>query len=1222
MTTTNFRPKAIAAIIASLLSSTALANPTGASVVSGVVNLQQVGSTLKVTASDKAIINWGSFSINQNEVTQFLQPSASATVLNRVVGQDPSVILGQLQANGRVFLVNPNGIVFGQGAQVNVGGLVASTLDIKNADFLAGNYAFSGDSTAKVSNAAFLETPSGGRIVLLGQAVENSGVIHAQNGEIWLAAGNSVTLADSAQPGTYVTVKAPAGSAVNMGQLIAEHGVIGLVGLDVSNSGAISASGLQSSGGHVYLVAQGANSSLQTTSTSVITANGDGAGTQGGTIKLKSDNTGTVGGSLTANGGSGFIETSAGYLDASGASIEAKDGTWLIDPYNIEIVSGVVGNASTNTGTNPITYSPTGSTSQIGAGAISSILNGGTSVVVDTTNAGGAEAGNITVSAAITKTAGGNASLSFQADNSITVNAGISSTAGTLDLNFFANKSTPGAGGTGTVAINAAIDTNGGAFNVSNANSLTIGSTVNALGGVAIGTQTGTQLLNSSILNAGTGKVSITGSVSELGTTKGLIQAGSLSVSAVGQAVDLTGNNSVGAIAIDAAGSGQSIAVTTTGALSITTVDGIAGINANGGNLNLTAGGNVSQTDGITGVNSLSVTAANADLSTASNSVAALGNVSTGNFLLANAGVGLTLNGVVSATTATITTAGDLTLGAASQLNLSGAGNALVLQSDGVFRNQSNNGSAAISLGTAGANWLIYSSDYASIVTNGLAGNGRYGCTYAACGPNSAALTGLTGNRFVFQNAPTLTVTPGTGQSRTYDGTDTAGDGVLGYTLSGYLFNDVADDSISGSLTRAAGSNVGTYNFIASNLASNLGYQIQMTGSPATYAITPKSITYTTTNNSITYGDVTSFGSYTLNGVIAADLTAVGATQGLTLNGTSINPNQTLHAGTYVETLTGLTGSAAGNYTLASTGNTTGTLTVNQRGITVTAANQTSVYGDPTQPLTYSVTTGSLVGTDSLTGALNQTGVHVGNYSITQGTLAASSDYALTYVGGTYSITQRGITVTAGAQSKTYGNGDPTLSYAITTGSLVGSDSLTGGLTRQTGEHVGTYNITQGTLSASSDYSLTFVGNTLTVNKRNIGVTADPASKTFGGNDPIFSYTVSSGSLVNGDTLSGGLTRDAGEAVGQYVIRQGTLSASGDYNLNFTNGQFSILAAPVVVPVTPVPTPSLPVLSVPETNLLSNVLTTAIQTPVYGVSAPQTPLQVDQGRAKGELSCM
>lgn len=995
-----FRPKVIAAVVASTLASMAAANPVGGTVIAGTATMQQVGNILQITAADKTIINWQGFSIGKDEVTQFLQPSSSSSVLNRVVGQDPSVILGRLQSNGNVFLINPNGIVFGQGAQVNVGGLVASTLDIKNNDFLAGNYVFAGNSDAKISNAAFIETTTGGRVAILAKSIENSGVIRAQDGQIWLAAGAQVTLADSNSPGMYVTVQAPTGQAVNLGQMIAERGVIGMIGNTLQNSGTISATGIQSAGGHIMLVAQGPSSSIQTTASSVITADGD---TQGGMVTVKADDVALISGSISANGGKGFIETSAGYLDVNSAKIEAKDGIWLIDPYNIEIVSGVVGNNSTNTGTNPINFTATGTTSQIGAGTINTILNGGTSVVVDTTSAIGTDVGNITISSAITKTAGGNATLTLQADNSIFVNAGISSSTGNLNVSMLANQATPGSG-SGGVSLAAPINTNGGTLSISNANSVSITGAVTAAGGANIASRTGTTINNGGSLNSGAAGAFFTGGVTESGTSSGYISAGAVSVSASGQAVDLSGSNNFASLAVNAAGAGQSIIVNTTGAMDIGTVNGVSGINANGGDVSLTTAGNLTQSAALSNVNSLALNTANATLTNSANNVVALGNITAAALNLVNSHSGLSLNGALSAAAANITTSGNLVLGTGASLSLSGTGNALTLGTTGNFQNSSTLGASAISM-TGGGYWLIYSNDHTAAVTGGLSGNGLYNCTMSGCTSSTIATMGLTGNRFVFQTRPTLTVTPTSGQSRVYDGQGTAGDGTLTYGLSGYLFGDVNDDAMSGSLARAAGANVGTYSFSASGLASKLGYQIAMTGSPATYAITPKALTYASANSAMTYGDPIALGSYTLSGVVAGDVGQVSATQGLKQGATNYATTGVLHVGTYQEVATGLSGSAASNYSLASTGNTVGNLTINQRSITVTADAQSKILGAADPALTYHVSNGSMLLGDGFSGGLSRTpGEALGNYAINQGSLATSSDYAMSYVGANFNI--------------------------------------------------------------------------------------------------------------------------------------------------------------------------------------------------------------------------
>jgi filamentous hemagglutinin family protein len=106
--------------------------------------------------------NWQSFSIGAGHTVNFVQPSSSAVALNRVLGSDVSVIQGALNANGQVFLINPNGVLFTPTAQVNVGGIVASTLNLSNEDFLAGRYRFSGDSTASVINQGNIQTAPGG----------------------------------------------------------------------------------------------------------------------------------------------------------------------------------------------------------------------------------------------------------------------------------------------------------------------------------------------------------------------------------------------------------------------------------------------------------------------------------------------------------------------------------------------------------------------------------------------------------------------------------------------------------------------------------------------------------------------------------------------------------------------------------------------------------------------------------------------------------------------------------------------------------------------------------------------------------------------------------------------------------------------------------------------------------------------------------------------------
>jgi len=185
------------ALVLCVLSGAAFANPAGPAVFRGTVAFNQAGSLLQITNSPNAIINWQSFSIGAHEITRFVQQSSASAVLNRVTSGDPSLILGALQSNGRVFLVNCNGIVFGAGAQVDVGGLVASSLSLSNADFLAGRLRSTG---ATDSGPVLIETHShfnaapGGGVYLAGSAVTNGGIITSPRGEVMLAAGKSVEL--------------------------------------------------------------------------------------------------------------------------------------------------------------------------------------------------------------------------------------------------------------------------------------------------------------------------------------------------------------------------------------------------------------------------------------------------------------------------------------------------------------------------------------------------------------------------------------------------------------------------------------------------------------------------------------------------------------------------------------------------------------------------------------------------------------------------------------------------------------------------------------------------------------------------------------------------------------------------------------------------------------------------------------------------------------------
>lgn len=402
------RLKLIAVLIATALGvSPAWANPSNPTVVHGSASFNQAGNTLTVTNTPNAIINWNSFSIGQNEITRFVQQSNASAVLNRVTGQDPSQILGQLQSNGQVFLINPNGVLFGQGARVDVAGLVASSLDISNEDFLAGRLKFAGKGNeGAVKNGGNITTSSGGQVILIAPDVENSGIIVSPEGEVILAAGHSVELAHTDNPALRVAITALAGKAVNLGQIMAAGGKVGMYAGAVQQSGLISASSAEAKGGRIFLKG---SQSTRLDAGSVTEA--DGA-TGGGSVLALSDGRTEVHGNITANGGNGFVETSAPEIDLTGAVVRASQGgKWLIDPTDIAIEAYCSIGISLNC---------------LSAYDISSTLSSGTSVVIATDGAG-TEPGDISVNGAIDGyfNGGYGGSLTLDAHGGININANI-----------------------------------------------------------------------------------------------------------------------------------------------------------------------------------------------------------------------------------------------------------------------------------------------------------------------------------------------------------------------------------------------------------------------------------------------------------------------------------------------------------------------------------------------------------------------------------------------------------------------------------------------------------------------------------------------------------------------------------------------------------------------------------------------------------------------------
>ena len=281
----------------------AQANPALPQLVHGQATFNQQGNIFSITNTPNTIINWQSFSIHAGEITRFIQQNGNSAVLNRITGQDPSKILGALESNGKVFLINPNGIVFGQGAKVDVSGLVASSLGMSNEDFLAGRRQFTAGGVAGgVSNAGTIQAGKGGQVLLIAPNVENTGIITAPNGEVILAAGRSVQLADPGNPQLRVLVSAPNDQALNLGQIIAQGGSIGMAGALVSQRGVLNAnSAVVGEHGKIVLKASG-KTLLEAGSITSAT----GAAGKGGDIEVLGEQVGLLGNAtIDASGATG-----------------------------------------------------------------------------------------------------------------------------------------------------------------------------------------------------------------------------------------------------------------------------------------------------------------------------------------------------------------------------------------------------------------------------------------------------------------------------------------------------------------------------------------------------------------------------------------------------------------------------------------------------------------------------------------------------------------------------------------------------------------------------------------------------------------------------------------------------------------------------------------------------------------------------------------------------
>ena len=437
--------------------------PTGGVVKAGSATIGTSTNTLTINqSSSRAVIDWKSFNVGSAATVNFVQPDTSAVTLNRVVGNEGSVIDGALKANGQVFLINPNGVLFGKGATVDTGGLLASTLDISNADFMAGKSTFAtGGKRGSVVNEGSLSSSGGGYIALIGQQVSNDGVITARLGTVAMAAGDKVTLNFNGTLLVDVTIDKAVydGLVENKQIIVADGGLVkltagtadSLLNTVVNNTGLIQSETIANQSGRIFLLGEG------------------------GRVEVA----GTLDASAPSSGDGGHIETSGSKVRvADGTHITTSaangtTGTWLVDPTDFTVAAS--GGDIT------------------GATLTSELAN--TNVQLQSSSGSASGNGDININDAVSWASH---TLTLTAANNVNINA-VMNASGTasLDLEPAAANGADSAVAGGTVNVGMdAIGNFTGKVNFSGSGSLTIGgqlyTVINSLGSSSTDTTAGT----------------------------------------------------------------------------------------------------------------------------------------------------------------------------------------------------------------------------------------------------------------------------------------------------------------------------------------------------------------------------------------------------------------------------------------------------------------------------------------------------------------------------------------------------------------------------------------------------------------------------------------------------------------------------------------------------------------------------------------------------------
>lgn len=530
--------KTLALLVMSALSlgaSSVDAMPEGGVIRSGEGAVSQNGREMTIRQdSGRLAMDWTNFNVGKDETVRFQQPGKDALALNRVTGNQQSVIDGSLLSNGHVLLVNPNGVVIGKNASIDVGGLVASTAHVKD-NFMkefgnsTGAFTLGGVTDGKIINEGTINA-EGGLVALHAAKVENSGTITSNGGSVLMAAADTLTLTPDTDGKLNFTVdgKVAEASALNKGAITADGGTIvmtadsasDVMSTVVNNEGTLQARTLRKNEKGQILLEGNDKGQVEVSGTLDVSGTDDGQ--DAGNIKVIGQKTIVHDGTnLLAKGdvNGGKIETSGDVLDLGdnlnidAKGVNGKAGEWLLDPLDVIIADKnndptgtdsysnaekkTAGDSDFTNGSASIDYNDPEATTANAASVNSAVtwiytetvenmLNNGTNVTIQAAATNGSA--NIIVKNNIDKTAGGDATFTLDAMRNITVDGNITSKVG--KLNVVLNADSDG-DKIGAVIINKDIKTNGGDFTSASGGTVKYTSDKNNTKGYGKGTLTG-----------------------------------------------------------------------------------------------------------------------------------------------------------------------------------------------------------------------------------------------------------------------------------------------------------------------------------------------------------------------------------------------------------------------------------------------------------------------------------------------------------------------------------------------------------------------------------------------------------------------------------------------------------------------------------------------------------------------------------------------------------